>query len=298
LNTFDLFNGLQSSFVTGPVTAAATQITDFLFFSDIGRSSYNAGFISLKMREYKGLALTGNLTWAHSLDNGVVNQDIDSYVANSYDAHYGWGNSVFDRKYVLNIMGVYNMPFRSANPVLNQIVRGWSLAPIFSWYTGLPLRVTNGSGQEFGQGATTAGVGAILTVPNTFGNSAHQNVAGSGGIGITGNPATGGTGLNLFTDPASVFNSFRYVRISQDTTSSGYVLRGQNRWNIDMSLNRKFKFGEVASFTLSAQFFNFFNHVQYSDPGSLSLTNTNAFGVITSQYNAPRRVEVGLHIDF
>ena len=70
------------------------------------------------MREHKGFALSGNFTWAHSLDNGVVNQDIDSYVANSYNTKYGWGNSVFDRKFVLNLMGLYNMPFHASNSVL------------------------------------------------------------------------------------------------------------------------------------------------------------------------------------
>ncbi len=306
LNVFDLFNGIQSSFVMGPATAAATQINDFLFFSDIGKSSYNAGFVSLKMRQYKGFALSGNFTWAHSLDNGVVNQDIDSYVPNSYNTKYGWGNSVFDRKFVLNLMGLYTMPFHATNRVLNQVVNGWALAPIFNWYTGLPLRVANGSGQEFGQGATTAGVGAVLMAPNIFGNSAHQNVTGgsvtingvSTSVGTNGNPATGGSGLNLFGDPASVFADFRFVRLSQDTTSSSYVLRGQNRWNVDMTLSRKFKVTESKGISINAQFFNIFNHVQYSDAASLSLASPLAFGVITSQYNTPRRIEIGLHIDF
>jgi hypothetical protein len=296
-NVFDLFNGMQSSFVFGPATAAATQINDFLYFTDLGKSSYNAGFVSLKMRERKGLSLNANLTWAHSMDNGVVNQDIDSYVANSYNTQYGWGNSVFDRKFVFNLMSLYNVPLRAGNPVMNQIVKGWSLAPIFSWYTGLPLRVTVGSGQEFGQGATTTAVGAVLTQPNTFGNSAHQSVAGSGGVGTTGNPATGGSGLNLFADPATVFSAFRPIRLSEDTRSSGYSLRGQNRWNIDMSLSRRFKVTEGASFAIIAQFFNIFNHTLFTDPG-LSLQAPTTFGVISTQSNSPRRIELGIHIDF
>jgi hypothetical protein len=297
MNVFDLFNGLQSSFVVGTATAAATQINDFLFFADIGKSSYNAGFVSVKMREHKGLSLNANLTWAHSMDNGVVNQDIDSYLPNAYNTMYSWGNSVFDRKFVFNLMSLYNTRFHAGNSVLNQIIRDWSLAPIFSWYTGLPLRVTCGSGQEFGQGATTAAVGAVLLVPNTFGDSAHENVAGSGGIGTNGNPATGGTGLNLFADPAAVFNSFRYVRLSQDTTTSNYFLRGQHRWNLDLSLVRKFRFTESASFSFSAHFFNIFNHPLLNDPG-LSLQSPLSFGVITTQYNAPRRIEIGLRVEF
>jgi hypothetical protein len=294
---FDFFNGIQNSFVFGPVTAAATQINDFLYFTGVGKSSYNAGFVSFKMREQKGLSLNANFTWSHSLDNGVVNQDIDSYLANSYHPEYGWGNSVFDRKFVFNVMSLYNMPFRPSNPVLNQIVKGWSVAPIFTWYTGLPLRVTVGSGQEFGQGATVAAVGAVLTQPNIFGNSAHQGVTGSGGIGTTGNPATGGSGLNLFADPAAVFSAFRPILLSQDTRSGGYDLRGMNRWNMDMTVARKFSIKENFSITFMAQFFNLFNHVLFADPG-LNLQNPTVFGVITAQSNSPRRIELGLHLDF
>lgn len=296
-NVFDLFNGLQSSFVFGPATAAATQISDFLYFTDYGKSSYNAGFVSIKMREHKGLSLNGNFSWSHSLDNGVVNQDIDSYINNSYNTQYSWGNSVFDRKFVLNLMGLYDTRFHATNKVLDQIVKGWSLAPIFSYYTGLPLRVTVGSNQEFGMGATTTAAGAVLMQPNTFGNSTHQGVAGSSGIGTNANPATGGTGLNLFADPASVYGAFRYIRLSQDTTASGYCLRGMNRWNLDMSLSRKFKVTEGADVAVTAQFFNIFNHVLFNDPG-LSLATPNAFGVITTQMNSPRRIELGLHINF
>ncbi len=46
-------------------------------------------------------------------------------------------------------MSVYNLPFRLSNPFLNYLVKGWSVAPIFSWYTGLLLGVAVGSGQEF-----------------------------------------------------------------------------------------------------------------------------------------------------
>jgi hypothetical protein len=294
---FDLFNGIQNSFVSGPVTAANTQINDFLYFTDIGKSSYNAGFASIRMNEHKGLSLNANFTWSHSLDNGVVNQDIDSYVANSYHPEYGWDNSVFDRKFVFNLMSVYRLPSRVSNPVLNYLVKGWSVSPIFSWYTGLPLRVTVGSGQEFGQGATTTGVGAILTKPNTFGHSVHSEVAGNSGVGTTGNPATGGTGLNLFADPAAVFNSFRPILLSQDTRSGGYVLRGMNQWNMDMTVAHTFAIRERANLKFVAQFFNMFNHVQFANP-SLSLQNPSAFGALTTQLNDPRRIELGLHLEF
>jgi hypothetical protein len=86
--------------------------------------------------------------------------------------------------------------------------------------------------------------------------------------------------------------------VSLDTTSGGGgQLRGQNRWNLDLTVNRTFKFTERFSTTFNAQFFNIFNHVQFNDP-TLNLQQPQTFGVIGSQLNNPRIIELGIHMDF
>ncbi len=37
---------------------------------------------------------------------------------------------------------------------------------------------------------------------------------------------SGGTGLNLFVDPAAIYDPFRPIQISRDTTSMAGILRG------------------------------------------------------------------------
>jgi hypothetical protein len=64
-----------------------------------------------------------------------------------------------------------------------------------------------------------------------------------------------------------------------------------------MTIARRFNLKEKVDIRLNAQFFNIFNHVHFSDPG-FSLQSPQAFGVITSQLNQPRRIEIGLHITF
>jgi len=129
--------------------------------------------------------MNANFTYAHALDNGVVNQDIDNFVTNSYDLGYTWDNSLFDRRFVFNLMSAYTLPPHRAG-AFNYIFQGWSVSPIFSWYSGLPLRVAGG-GQELN------GAGAVLTQPNTFGNDPNFNVTGNTATGVAtaGNPATG-----------------------------------------------------------------------------------------------------------
>ena len=85
------------------------------------------------------------------MDENGRNQTSDNAFSNSYDPHYDYGNSVFDRKFVFNTLALYQLPFGKGDSSLDKITRGWSISPIFAWYTGLPLKVTVGSGQEFGQ---------------------------------------------------------------------------------------------------------------------------------------------------
>ncbi len=66
---------------------------------------------------------------------------------------------------------------------------------------------------------------------------------------------------------------------------------------MDLALSRKFRFTERWSTTFSAQLFNAFNVVQFADP-SVSLQSPQTFGVLTAQLNAPRIMQLGLHVDF
>jgi Carboxypeptidase regulatory-like domain len=297
-----VWNGIQPSFKFGQATASTSQVSStFFYWASAGWSNYNAGFVSYRVRKWNGLTLDANLTFAHSLDTRGLNQDVDTASSFSYNLAYDYGTSAFDRKVVFNLLSVYELPFgKHGHGPLNYLAQGWSIAPIFTIASGLPLKVATGSGQEFGQGGGANSGGAILTAADTFGNSVHTGITGDSKtqVGINSNSATGGTGLNLFADPLAVFNSFRPAMVGIDTTSAGGgQLRGMSRWNLDVALSRRFKVNERWSALFSAQLFNAFNTVQFGDP-SVSLQSPQSFGVLSSQLNVPRIIQLGLHIDF
>lgn len=104
--------------------------------------------------------------------------------------------------------------------------------------------------------------------------------------------------MNLFANPEKVFNSFRRVLISQDGRAGRTnPLRGLPRWNVNLSVGKKTTITETANLVFSFDFFNVDNHVDFANP-SLSLTDPRNFGVITSQANAPRRIQFGLRVEF
>ncbi|HEY1342610.1 MAG TPA: carboxypeptidase-like regulatory domain-containing protein [Bryobacteraceae bacterium] len=292
-----IWSGIQPSFVFGPATAVNNQISTMFFWTSQGISNYNAGFISYRIRRYKGITLNANFTYGHSLDDAGRNQDFDTASTNAFNLRYDYGTSLFDRKYVFNLLGMYEVPFRYQG-VAGKLLHGWAVAPIFSAYTGLPLKVTDGSSQDLGQNSSSS-AGAIALAPNTYGSSVHSGVTGTAStqVAVNGDPARGGTGLNFFGDPNAAFGAFRPLQLSVDTTSMGGILRGLNRWNLDVSVLRRFRINERWSVSFNAQFFNLFNHVLFNDP-SVSLQSPTSFGVITSQYNTPRAMQFGLHLDW
>lgn len=294
---FNLWQAIQPSFTMGNVTASTAQVQSLFFWSNQAYSNYNAGFAALHVRNSHGLTLDSNLTWSHALGDKAENQDDDTATSNSFNPKYDYGTLRFDRTWVLNVLGSYNLPFGHGGSGWGaRLMRNWIVSPIFSWYGGQPLHISSGGGQEWGE-TSALGADAILTAGDSFGNIVHSGIAGNGTVATTGNPAKGGTGLNLFADPAAAYADFRPAQLGVDTTSVGGMVRGLGNWNVDFALARKLQVNDRVSATINAQFFNLFNHVQFNDP-NVNLQSPQRFGVITSQLNSPRVVELGLHLDF
>jgi hypothetical protein len=60
---------------------------------------------------------------------------------------------------------------------------------------------------------------------------------------------------------------------------------------------KKIRLTEKTSLRFSSEFFNLFNHVNFLDP-AVSLQSPQTFGVLTTQANDPRQVQLGLRFDF
>ncbi len=273
--------------------------------SSTGRSNYNAFFVALNKRMSHGLQFALTYTLSKSLDQIGAIQNAASVMPNNFFLDAEYGPSGFDNTHIFNGTYLYELPFGRGrwlgvdNSIIDRIINGWYVSGIFTARSGDPLIVTQGTQVWGGTLFLGFATGAIPTVdPSTFGNSAVSGVAGSGGVGTTGNPATGGSGLNLFRDPEAVFKSFRRIELSRDGRSGrANPLRGMPRWNLDMSIGKRTHIAERVSFVFSFDFFNIFNHLDFANPG-LSLTAPQAFGVISSQLVPANRTEGARWIQF
>src|SRR5437016_6264701 len=298
----------------GLTTFQNRQLFDLHMRTYIGKSNYNGLIATLRKRTSHGLTFDATYTFSKTLDQNISNQNQAGIYSNSYFPNVDYGPSLFDRTHIFNFSYVYDLPLGKGHRFgggswTGRLLGGWYTSGIFSAFSVLPLFVTESS-QVWGGGSIFGfAVGMIPTVnPSSFGNSVQGGVTGSNGIGTSGNPANKGTGLNLFTDPATVFDDFRNVQISKDErTGRANPIHGLPFWNLDSSLGKKTALTERVSFRITADFFNIFNHVNFVDP-TLSLTQKASFGVISTQLvptnrdntlaDGSRWIQLGLRFEF
>jgi hypothetical protein len=277
----------------------------------LGFSNYQAGIVKVEKHTGHGLTLNANLTWSHTLSTVGINQEYtQANPSVPFNLRFDYGPAPFDTRWVYNMLAYYQLPFGKGhklgggNAVVDKIIGGWSFAPIFQWNSGLVMETYTGSCDEFGQGNVAWCSGMVPlqgTKVGSISRSPHYGVVSAGGIGSIGD----NTGqVNLFANPQAVYNMFRPVVLGIDGRANDLgPLYGQHRWNLDFSLAKTTKITEKVGFTFSAQFFNALNHMEFSDPGQygsagLNLQGPASFGVLNSQFNSPRHIELGLRLFF
>lgn len=278
------------------------QVQDLFVRGSGGRANYNAGFVSLTKRFGSGLSYTLNYTLSKTLDQYGLNQENIGVVSTPYDFDVDYGPAIFDRTHVFNGQYFYDLPvgkgkkFGIENAVLDKFVGGWYVSGIFQSNSGLPI-LAGTNVQAFGGSQLFGGLaaGAVPINPQKYANSSAQSV-GSGGVGT--NAGGRGSGYNLFSDPAAVFNSLRQIEISRDFRHGRNVFRGLPRWNYDQSIGKRTNITEGIRVVFTADFINLLNRREFADPTSTSLFNPAAFGVITGQYATPRQIQMGLRVEF
>ena len=289
------------------------QLTALELSTSKGYGNYNAAFFSFTIRDWHGLTARSNFTWGRALGTGTVNQSGSSMtVPDPWVLQAAYGPQPYDIRFVYNLMMVYQPPFfRAQKGVLGHVLGGWTISPLFTAQSGTPVEVNIATGantdaQSFGEvygNSNSAYENAALATKFTGGNSAHYNVSVAAGCGVTGNASTGGSGINLFADPAAVCPEFRRLILGYDTNAGGAgIIRGFPTWNLDATVSKDMRFTERLGATLIFQFSNLLNHFQPANP-SLNIDSPGTWGVVTNQATSTngvqsRQMEFGLRLRF
>jgi hypothetical protein len=275
--------------------------------ASVGYGNYNALFITLKTQAWHDVTMQSNFTWSKALGTGAEVQATSAATApDPFNLRTGYGYQAFDRRFIYNLFFVYQPHFyKGQNGFLGHVLGGWTIAPVFTTGTGLPITLgtINGGGQAFGEGDSVNYFGygvsenAIPLSPNGSGQGSRYFTPGSGGIG------TAGFGVNMFSNPQAAWNNIRQPILGLDTRDGGFgVYRGMPYWNVDLSVKKNFKITERFAAVFQVVFTNFFNHDQFGDPAGdyLDTSSPASFGTLPGTVTAtsPRQMEFGFRLNF
>ena len=271
-------------------------------FDNIGKAHYNSLALSLSRRtsEVKGLgSLMYQVSYTHgkSIDNSsgfrARNSNVPYYNHNQFLAvsDYNLANYV-------SINGAWELPFGqwwSNGP--KRLTRGWTLYPVLSYRSGLPLDVFAGlSSSGSKPGPSAAGdqnlVRANLVAPVTyFDPHTSQTLGGNSG--------------NYYFDPAAFsYKEIVSLGLAPVTnpalrtygTLGRNAFRGPTRTNVNLTIAKITPiWGERLQSELRADFFNMLNHTQFDNP-SLNITSP-LFGQISSTGD-PRIIQLAFRLTF
>lgn len=217
-------------------------------FQSSAASNYNSLQTSLKLRDYHGFNSTVNFTWGHSIDNASDGQDYvpnASQPDNSFNPSAERANSNFDMRKSFKWYWSYDVPKSNLLPWLTN---GWNFNGVLTLSDGQPFNVNwlfeddyNGSGEYFGRPDLVGNPWAGTSAPYNYLNlSAFAVPCTYSGGGCTGNQHFGNLPRNAFIGP-------------------GYK-------DFDFSLGRQFKLNERVGLHFQADFFNIFNHPNFTNP--------------------------------
>lgn len=293
---------LEGNWVFGPDLLATQGLGGAELSGSNGRGNYNAGTLGLQKRS-TNLTLDANFTYAHQLDQTkLIQSTVGSQTVNPFDRSYDYGTDGNDLRFLFNATALYHLPYTNPNSWAGHFLGGWSVAPILTWHSGLPLQMGDISGGgEFGACScnTDFSVSAIPTkaIPST---QVNQGFVSDGVTGYSqdvtkNNPH--GIQINAFSNPTAVFNSFRLAYLGVDSNANTIFGRGFPFWNLDMNLQKEVKVSERLGATVNVEMINALNHVNWNDP-NLNLSEQNKFGTITGVSPGPRTIELGLRLHF
>ena len=243
--------------------------------SNLAWSAYNALQVKLEKRYNKNLTLLGSYTYSKLMDIGAGSFSGEALGAGGIQ---NWNNlgaekspSTLDQTHRLIISAVYNLPFYSRqNGVTGHLLGGWQLGAIGSFYSGSPLGVTSAVNGTFAQGGGQR--------PNWNGQD----------------PSGNSRSLNRWIDPAVFSTPAAYTFGNAPRTFNS--VRSDKTRSIDLTVMKNTNITEQLHLQFRAEAFNLTNTPVFAPPNASYGAST--FGVVSSQANQPRVVQLALKLIF
>jgi hypothetical protein len=261
-----------------------------------GISNYNSLQVTVRKNFSHGILMQASYTYSKDLTdiNYYSGGAVGGNINDPHNLAQQYGPAYFNRpqRFVVNYS--YDLPFGTHQGVAGKVLGGWNVSGVTTVQGGSPLTVMDPSAGTI-YGTTTASTAQVCP-GQTYGSTLSS---GSLSQRLGGN--SGGPGYFNASSFCSAPTGGIYGNgTGYGNTGVGTVL-GPGQFNWDISIVKTTRITERQAVIFRAEFFNAFNHAQFSNPvtstpGEVSLGPT--FGEITSTSVNPRILQFALKYMF
>jgi len=280
-----------------------------------GVSNYNSLQVTVRKQLAHGVAFQAAYTYSKSLTN-IFNASANSNLPQDMAQQYGPSNFNRPQRFILNYE--WDLPFAKRNGVLGKVTEGWNLSGVTTIQQGISMTlIDTRGGTAYGNSQTTVegGVSRAQMCPGkTYGDlitpgGIESRLGGnSGGPGfynlgaVCAPPVIGDP--EVATIPPLGLKAGVPAATAYGNSGVG-ILPGPGQANFDFSVLKSTRITERQSIQFRAEFFNVFNHPQFSPPSYNSVgryylpdVNSPTGGWITSTSVNPRIIQLALKYSF
>ncbi|MGE0102718.1 MAG: TonB-dependent receptor [Blastocatellales bacterium] len=249
-------------------------------------SMYHGLQLEANRRFTNGFSFGAAYTYSKSNDDGSGPRDI---IPNAYDASNVWGPSSFDRRHVMVLNAVWELPFfRDKSAWTGKVLGGWTLSAVSQMQTGTPFTVgVRGGADVAGVGPGSGGQWSVITGDPKLDRSERAFTSGPGQSNFwfrTTNP----DGSPIFSNPAA--GTFNRQRVKNFLNNPGFQSH-------NIGLMKDFLIGERHRITFRAEAFNWPNHPNWN--GADTNVQSANFGKVTSKgQGGERQLQFALRYQF
>ncbi len=240
-------------------------------------SNYNSLQVTLNHRSSKGLTVGIAYTWSKALTTSSGDRPNGAYAArseNSYDFRMDYGPSTANTPQIFEANYIYDLPFfKEQHGFEGKALGGWEVSGITSVVSGQSFSVFQ-QYDPFNPAGSSSSVGLGL------GAMRPDQIA----------PVHYTKKVGQWFD-TSAFQAAAYHFGNAKSNS----LLGPGLQNWDLAAIKNINFAERFRFQLRGEFFNAFNHTNFSTVDT-SMADTS-FGAVTATH-VPRRVQIGAKLYF
>jgi hypothetical protein len=290
----------QQSFLNSTCDRVLNQIKPYLgyFAVDALRTIFSSNYNSLQVKatkRFKGQSyIDANYTWSRDLTNAQA--DYSGFIQNIYNINGDYGRAAVDRNNVLNLDGLWAMPwYRDQKNLKGRLIGGWEVSAIYAIDSGLPLTISAsstyspsynlpGNGTSILNGRTNTG---IIT------DNAGISVLGNTNAGLRpnqiGDPNTGyGTKIHNKGYNQLWFYTGAFAAATSSTvpgTAKRGTIQGPGFNRLDLGIFRNFRIWEQVNFQFRAEALNAANHTNVQTV-TTAVGSATTFGEVTGYRDA------------